>query len=58
MTCSDECHAKLVSLIISKYGEFKKVIRLSSGIAYRVPTRDIIEKGVLEEELDQYPVWQ
>lgn len=58
MTCSGECHEKLVELLIDKFGEFKKVIRASTGIAYKVPTRDIIEMGVKEQDLDRYPVWE
>lgn len=57
LTCSDECHEELAWRLISKFGEFKKVISMTTGIAYRVPTRDVIEKGLREEELDQYPVW-
>lgn len=57
LTCSDECHEELARRLISEFGEFKKVISETTGIAYRVPTRDIIEKGLREEELDQYPVW-
>jgi len=57
MTCSDECHQELVRCLIAEFGEFKKVVRMSTGIAYRVPTRDIIESGIRDESLDQYPVW-
>ena len=58
MTCSDECHDELALLLIATFGEFKKVVRQSTGIAYRVPTRDIIERGIWEQELDQYPRWE
>jgi len=54
-TCSDACHEELVSRIIAKYGEFKIVARMSTGEAFKVPTRDIIEKGVREQDLDVYP---
>ncbi len=57
-TCSDECHEKLVTLLIDRFGEFKKVVRQSTGVAYKVPTRDIIERGVSEPELDRYPRWE
>jgi hypothetical protein len=40
-----------------RYGEFKKIIRISTGEAFKVPVVDIIEKGVKEQELDQYPKW-
>ncbi len=58
LTCSDECHEELVRRLIARFGEFKKVVRASTGIAYRVPTRDIIEKRIREQDLDQYPVWE
>ncbi len=57
-TCSDACHEELVRRLIEKYGEFKMVVRASTGEAFRVPTRDILEKGVREQELDQYPKWE
>jgi len=58
MTCSEACHEELVRRWIAQFGEFKKVIRESTGIAYRVPTRDIIEPGIKEQELDRYPIWE
>jgi len=57
-TCSDGCHEELVNRIIAKYGEFKCVVRMSTGESFKVPTRDIIEKGVREQDLDQYPKWE
>lgn len=58
MTCSDECHDRLVDGLIEQFGEFKKVVRQSTGVAYKVPTRDIIEGGLKEEELDRYTLWE
>jgi hypothetical protein len=58
MTCSDECHEELVRRLVADSGEFKKVVRLSTGVAYKVPTMDIIEKGLKEGEVDQYPIWE
>jgi len=57
LTCSDDCHQELVRRLIAQFGEFKKVVRQSTGVAYRVPTIDIIEKGVREQDLDHYPQW-
>ena len=57
-TCSEACHEDLVNRIIAKYGEFKMVVRASTGEAFRVPTRDILEKGVRAQDLDQYPKWE
>jgi len=58
MTCSDECHQVYVARLIAEFGEYKKVIRQSTGIAYRVPLRDIIGPGIREENLDRYPPWE
>ena len=57
-TCSDDCHKELVRRLIAEFGEFKKVIRQSTGVAYKVPTFDILEKGAKEEDLDKYPLWE
>lgn len=57
LTCSDDCHQELVRRLIAEFGEFKKVVRASTGIAYRVPTRDIFER-LREEDLDRYPIWE
>lgn len=58
LTCSDECHQELVRRLITESEEFKKVVRASTGVAYKVPTRDIIETGLKEQDLDQYPLWE
>lgn len=58
LTCSDGCHEELVKRLIADLGEFKKVVRQSTGVAYKVPTKDIIERGLKEENLDQYPLWE
>ena len=57
LTCSDKCHAELGRRLIARFGEFKKVVRKSTGVAYKVPTRDIIERGIREQDLDRYPIW-
>jgi hypothetical protein len=58
LTCSSECHEKLVKQIEKEFGEFKKVTDAISGISYKVPTRYIIEKGVKQSELSNFPVWE
>jgi len=58
LTCSDQCHEELVKQLVAEFGEFKKVVRMTTGVAYKVPTRDIIEHGVKEQELDRYPLWE
>lgn len=56
-TCSDACHDKLVDNLVAEFGEFKKVVRVTTGEAFKVPTRDILERGIRERDLDQYPKW-
>jgi len=58
MTCGDECHEELARRLIMQFGEFKRVVRQSTGVAYKVPTRDIIENGLKEADLDRYPLWE
>jgi hypothetical protein len=58
MTCSDACHAELVTRLIAEFGEFKKVVDQTTGTAYRVPTREIIEKGIRWRDLSRYPKWE
>ncbi len=58
MTCSDECHQELARRLVAQFGEFKQVVCMTTGVAYKVPTIDIIEHGIKEQELDRYPVWE
>lgn len=58
VTCSSKCHEEFVKLCGEKFGVFKKVIDETTNITYKVPTRDIIEKGLKWEELAKYPVWR
>lgn len=57
VTCSDECHEKLVADLERQFGQYKKVVRSSTGEEFRVPTRDFVEVGVQERDLDHYPRW-
>jgi hypothetical protein len=56
MTCGDDCHAEMKRILIKNHGEFKKCVA-HNGVAYRVPTEDIIEKGIKESDLAKYPRW-
>jgi hypothetical protein len=58
MTCSKPCHDELVDRLVAQFGEFRKVVRMRTGEAFKVPTRDIIEKGIREQYLDRYPRWE
>ena len=57
-TCSQACHERLVGLLVEDFGEFKRVVDAETGKAYRVPTRDIIEKGLRHADLVKYPEWK
>lgn len=58
MTCSVNCHEKFVEFCEGQYGISKKVIDQTTGISYKVPTRDIIEKGLKWKDLLNYPRWE
>lgn len=55
ITCSDKCHKHFVKDLIKQFGEFKIVVDQSSGKSYKVPTKDIIEKGLRWRDLSRYP---
>lgn len=43
--------------LIARFGEYTKITDQQSGLAYKVPTRDIITRGIKQEELDKYQLW-
>lgn len=58
LTCSEKCHEKFVKYFEKEFGTNKKVIDDTTGMAYKVPTRDIIEKGITWQDLPKYPQWE
>lgn len=58
MTCSEKCHDEFIKFGQKKFGVKKKVVDITTGIAYSVPTRDIIEIGLAWKDLAKYPVWK
>ncbi len=48
---------KKLEELIRIYGPFKRVVDQETGVSYKIPTRDIITKGLTYEDLKQYPVW-
>lgn len=56
-TCSEDCHEKFVHLVEEEFGKYKKVVDITTGKAYRVPTRFIIEEGLKYEQLKEFPEW-
>lgn len=57
VTCSDTCHERLVEACEATFGPYKRVVRQATGEVFRVPTRVILEQGLREQDLDQYPRW-
>lgn len=57
ITCSDNCHKKFVQKMIRENGRYKKVTDLESNTTHRIPTRVIIEKGILQNDIKKYPQW-
>jgi len=55
-TCSDECHDLFKQNLLDEFGEYKTVVDLATGKEHRVPTADIIEKGLRQEDLKIYPI--
>lgn len=57
MTCSENCHEEFIKFCEKEYGIVKKVVDDTTGISYKVPTRDIVEKGLYWKDLNKYPQW-
>jgi hypothetical protein len=58
VTCSEECHENLVYTLENEFGIYKKVVDIETGKTHKVPTRDIIEKGLKYRDLKNYPEWR
>ena len=54
----DQGREQLIQKCIARFGEFKKVVRMRTGVAYKVPTRVILEQGIREQDLDRFPLWE
>lgn len=57
-TCSKTCHEIWLVQIRREYGNYQKVVRISTGEAFKVPTALIYEQGIKEQELNRFPLWQ
>lgn len=58
ITCSERCNEEFIKFGENKFGILKKVIDETTGMAYNVPTRDIIEKGLAWKYITNYPAWE
>lgn len=57
LTCSEECHERLINALTEKLGRFKKIRSMTTGKCYRVPTRTILEEGLTHHDLTKFPEW-
>ena len=57
ITCSEGCHKVFVRNIELEFGDYKKVVDVTTGLVYKVPTRHIVEKGLRFSELKDFPLW-
>ncbi len=48
----------LIQKMEAQFGLYKKVVDMETGITFRVPIRDIIVKGLKQQELHKYPEWK
>jgi hypothetical protein len=48
----------LVERLEREFGTHKKVTDLETGKMYRVPTRDIIEGELVQQDLKYFPEWK
>ena len=42
---------------MEEFGEFRKIID-ETGVTYKVPTRDVLERGLWHEDLKKYLKWR
>jgi len=42
----------------NQFGKFKKIVLITTGKAYKVPTRDILIVGIKGTDLEKYPEWE
>ncbi len=58
ITCSDLCHFRFVEYVIEEKGKYQKVIDVETGKTHRVPRRLIIEEGLTQPHLKEFPEWR
>ncbi len=55
VTCSDDCHEELIHRFELTFGTYKRVTDLETMKVHKVPLREIIENGLRQEDLKNYP---
>jgi len=43
--------------MIEEFGEYKKITDETSGISYKVSTKQIIEEGITQDQLKDFSLW-
>ena len=57
ITCSDQCHLTFIDEMEKQFGKWKKVQDAETGKNYRVPIKYIIERGLKQKDLGNFPDW-
>jgi len=55
-TCSDECHKLFLDRVEQEVGKEKIIVDAATGKEHVVPTKEILENGLKQENLKNYPV--
>ena len=50
--------AKFIRECELRFGKYKKIVLITTGKSYRVPTRDILTIGIKGSDLSKYPEWR
>ena len=58
ITCCDDHHEEFIQKMETQFGHYKKVTCMDTGVAFKVPIRDIIEKALKQKDLYNYPEWE
>lgn len=58
VTCGQGCHEIFMNRLEAQFGKYKKVVDATTGKAYRVPLRYIVENGLKQIELPLFPEWE
>lgn len=58
ITCCDDHHEEYIQQMEIKFGFYKKVTDEETGVSYKVSIREIIEKGLKQKDLSNYPEWE
>ncbi len=43
--------------MLAEFGNYKKITDEDSGLSYKVPTKQIVEEGITQDQLKNFPFW-